>query len=185
MQQEGRRYWNMEMESILNTPQMREIQLSKMQKLVTRLYETKPFWRDWLKNANVKPSDIKTIEDFRRRIPIFDKAQRHKLAEECDMDMMRVVEMTIGVPVEKLRLMAATTGTTGEPTPYPHTERDIEWLSEIAARMLWRIGVRPGDRIIHAFGMSMFIAGVPYATYFQRSGACVFPVGAEEERKKS
>ena len=178
MKQE-RQYWNMKIEPILNTPQIREMQLHKMQGLVKRLYENKPFWRDYLNKAKVRPEQIKSIDDFRKRIPIFDKAKRRQLFEECDEDMVQVVDKTIGVPLEKVILMASTTGTTGEPTPYPHTKNDIEWLSEIGARMLWRMGVRPGDRIIHAFGMSMYIAGVPYATYFQKSGACVFPVGAE------
>jgi phenylacetate-CoA ligase len=177
--EQKRKYWNMETEPILNTTEIREIQIQKMKSLVKRLYENKPFWRDYLNKAKVKPEHIKSIDDFRKRIPIFDKAKRRQLAEDCDMDMIQVVDKTIGVPLDDLCLMAATTGTTGEPTPYPHTINDIKWLSEIAARMLWRIGVRPEDRIIHAFGMSMFIAGVPYATYFQKSGACVLPVGAE------
>ena len=174
-----RKYWNMEMESILNTPQLREIQLEKIKKLVKRLYESKSFWRERMDKAKVKPEHIKSLDDFRHRIPVFDKAQRRQLAEECEMDMTKVVDKTIGVPLENLCLMASTSGTSGEPTPYPHTKHDIDWLSEICARMLWRMGVRPGNRIIHAFGLSMFWAGVPYSTFFQRVGACVLPVGAE------
>jgi len=177
--EEQRKYWNMEMESILNTQEMKEIQLAKIKKLVKRLYESKSFWKERMDKAGVKPHDIKTLDDFRKRIPVMDKAQRHQLAEKCEMDMTKVVDKMIGVPMEDLRMMAATSGTTGEPTPYPHTQHDIEWLSEVHARMLWRIGIRPGSRIIHAFGLSMFWAGVPYSFFFQKVGACVFPVGAE------
>jgi phenylacetate-CoA ligase len=173
----GRAYRNMEMESILNTQEMRGIQLEKLKKLVSRLYEGKPFWRERMEKAGVRPGDIRTLEDFGKSIPVFDKTQRRKLTEDCGMDMSRVVDRTIGVPMENLVLMAATSGTTGEPTPYPMTLRDIEWLSENIARMHWRIGVRPGDRIVHAFGLSMWLAGVPYAQFSQRSGACVLPVG--------
>jgi len=174
-----RAYRNMEMESILNTREMRGIQLEKLKKLIARLYEGKPFWRERMDKAGVGPASIRTLEDFGRSVPVFDKAQRRKLTEDCGMDMSRVVDRTIGVPMENLVLMAATSGTTGEPTPYPMTRRDIEWLSENIARMHWRIGVRPGDRIVHAFGLSMWLAGVPYAQFSQRSGACVLPVGAE------
>jgi phenylacetate-CoA ligase len=178
MEQE-RKYWNTEIETILNTTQIRKIQLEKIKKLLKRLYENRPFWKERLDKAKVKPEDIKSLDDFRKRIPVFDKAQRHQLAEECELDMTKVVDKVIGVPMENLCMMAATSGTTGEPTPYPHTKKDIEWLSEICARMLWRTGVRPGSRIIHAFGLSMYWAGVPYATFFQKVGACIFPVGAE------
>lgn len=174
-----KKYWNMEMETILNTPKMRELQLEKLKKLVKRVYDTKPFWRERMDKAKVKPEDIKSLAEFSRRIPIFDKVQRRQLLEECEGDMVKVVDKTIGVPLENLVLMAATSGTTGEPSPYPHTRNDIEWLSEAVARMAWRIGIRPGSRIIHAFGLSMHLAGVPYAIFFQRVGGCVFPVGAE------
>ena len=68
-------------------------------------------------------------------------------ALDCDGDVMRAVDLTIAVPVEKVVLMAATSGTTGEPTPYPHTERDNEVNSEVFARILWRTGLRPGNRV--------------------------------------
>jgi phenylacetate-CoA ligase len=175
----SQKYRDMEMEPILNTAKMREIQLAKVKKLLKRLYDQKPFWRDRMVKAGVKLEDIKSLDDFSKRIPVFDKAQRRQLTEECGMDMVRVVDKVIGVPIDKIVLMAATSGTSGEPTPYAMTLNDIDWLSEVLARMLWRIGVGPGDRLIHAFGLSMFLAGVPYLQCFERSGACIFPVGAE------
>ena len=93
--------------------------------------------------------------------------------------MSRVVDSTIAVPLNKVRLMATTSGTSGDPTPYPFTEHDLVWCSEVFARILWRMGVREGSRILNAFGMSMFITGVPFTTFFQRVGACVLPVGGE------
>jgi len=173
------KYRDMKMEPILNTGKMKEIQLVKVKKLLKRLYHEKPFWRTRMEKAGVKPGDIKTLDDFSRCIPVFDKAQRRQLTEECNMDMVRVVDNIIGVPIDKIVLMAATSGTSGEPTPYPMTINDIEWLSEVLARMLWRMGIGPGDRLIQAFGLSMFLAGVPYLQFFERSGACIFPVGAE------
>ena len=168
------------MESLLNTSEMKKIQLQKIKKLVSRLYNAKPFWRDWMDKAKVRPGDIKSLDDFSRRIPIFDKAQRRKLAEECDFDMSQVVDKTISIPLDNIVLMAATSGTTGEPTPYPFTKHDIDWLSDGLARVAWRMGIRPESRIVHAFGLSMFIAGVPYISSLQHSiGACILPVGAE------
>ncbi len=179
-----RKYWNMEVEPLLNTPQIREIQLSKIKKLVRRLYDRKPFWRQRMDDAGVRPEDIQSIDDFSRGVPVFDKAARRELSEACRGDMIAVVDQTIGVEIEDLCLMAATSGTSGDPTPYPITHRDTQWFSENLARVLWRTGVRPGSRIIHAFGLSMFLAGVPYAQFFEKSGACVLPVGAEGGSQK-
>jgi len=174
-----RPYWNMEIEPILNTPVIREIQLAKIKRLVKKLYEDKPFWRSWLDISGVKPDDIRTLEDFSKRIPVFDKAQRTKLFETYGGNMKQIVDSMSAVPGNKIRLMAATSGTTGEPSPYPFTEHDINMGSELFARMCWRMGIREGDVIVSAFGLSMFIVGVPFVTFFQGSGACVLPVGAE------
>lgn len=180
----NRPYWNMEIEPILNTPGIREIQLQKIQKLVRRLYEDKPSWRKYLNDAGIRQGEIRTLDDFSRRIPVFDKARRRRIFEECGGDMVKVVDSTIGVGMDQLCLMAATSGTTGEPTPYPMTRKDIQWFSENLSRVLYRIGVRPGSRLIHGFGLSMFLAGVPYAQCFEASGACVIPVGAEGGSQK-
>lgn len=174
-----RTYWNPEMETILNTPKMRELQLAKIQKLVKRLHGAKPFWRAWLDGAGVKPEDITSLDEFAKRVPVFDKAQRRKIAEQCNFDMAEVVDRTISVPLEDVVLMAGTSGTTGEPTPYPFTRHDVEWFSEGIARVAWRMGIRPQSRVLHGFGLSMYIVGIPYLMALQKLGAMAIPVGAE------
>jgi len=178
MESNNRPYWNMEMESIQNTPAIRELQLKKLKILVKKVYENKPFWRSWLDKAGVKPSDIRTLDDFSKRIPVFTKQDRRKIFEDCEGNMVRVVDSVIAVPFKEICLLGATSGTTGEPSPYPFTENDLRWCQEVFARMLWRMGIRKGNVIVHAFGLSMLIAGVPFTQFFQKM-ACVLPVGAE------
>jgi phenylacetate-CoA ligase len=174
-----RKYWDMGVEPLLNTPQMRDIQWGKLQGLVASLYDAKPFWRQRMDAAAARPQDLASLDDFSRRMPIMDKAQRRQLLIDCDGDVIRAIDQSIAVPVDDVVLMAATSGTTGEPTPYPHTERDNELNAEVFARMLWRMGLRSGHRIAHAFGLSMWLAGVPYVQRMQKSGVCVLPIGAE------
>lgn len=174
-----RKYWDMEAESLLNTPQMREIQLAKIKSLLTRLYDAKPYWKERMDKAGLRPDRIASLEDFSRAMPIMDKAERRQLILDCDGDVLKMVDRTIAVPLDKVVLMAATSGTTGDPTPYPFTTRDIQVYSDLFSRMLWRIGIRPGNRILHAFGLSMWMAGVPYVEFMQNIGVCVLPVGAE------
>ena len=174
-----RKYWDMDAEAILNTPQVREVQLAKLKKLLARLYQAKPFWKQRMDGAGIDPQKLGSLDEFSQRMPIVDKALRRQLVEESAGDVWKLVDQTTAVPTDQIVLMAATSGTTGEPTPYPHTRRDIEVYSELFARIGWRIGIRPGDRIVHAFGLSMWLAGVPYVQFFQRTGACVLPVGAE------
>ncbi|WP_202125256.1 phenylacetate--CoA ligase family protein [Actinomadura physcomitrii] len=169
----------MEIEPLLNTPEIRDLQWSRLQQLLHRLYEGKPFWRERMEAAGARPEELKGLDDFSRRMPIMDKAQRRQLLADCDGDVIRAVDRSIAVPVDEVVLMAATSGTTGEPTPYPHTERDNQVAAELFARLLWRAGLRRGDRVVHAFGLSMWLAGVPYVQRMQHSGVCLLPVGAE------
>lgn len=175
----GRTYWDMEIEPLLNTPTMQEIQWGKLQQLLRRLYEEKPYWRERMDKAGARPQNLASLDEFRRAMPIMDKAQRRQLILDCDGDVIAAVDKTIAVPVDQVVLMAATSGTTGEPTPYPHTERDNELNADVFARILWRAGLRPGDRVVHAFGLSMWLAGVPYVQRMQKCGVCMLPVGAE------
>ncbi|MCD8019102.1 MAG: AMP-binding protein [Clostridiales bacterium] len=173
-----KKYWNMEMELLLNTPQMREIQLKKLQKMIAVLYETKPYWHDRLEKAGIRPGTIQSLEEYSQKMPIMDKETRRILVEQTGSSL-GMAELTMGAELDDIVLYAATSGTSGVPTPYPHSKRDIQIYSEQFGRMLWRIGVRPGDRVLHCFGLSMYMAGVPYVQFIQEVGCSVLPVGAE------
>ena len=174
-----RRYWDEEAELRLNTPLMRQIQLDKLRPQLARLHATKSFWRERMDAVGLNPVRLGSLEEYSAKMPIMDKALRRQLVLECGGDSMQMVERTIGVAMDRVSLMAATSGTTGEPTPYPLTRKDLEIMGEMFARMAWRIGIRPGSRIAHAFGLSMWLAGVPYVQFLQKVGATVLPIGAE------
>ena len=176
---EERKYWNMEMESILNTPKMKEIQLRKVKKQVDYLYQNSSYFRKKFDDAGAKPETIKTLDDFSRRIPLFDK-EEHRIVQERSLEKYgHSLGVHLCIPPEKITLLSATSGTTGLPTWYPYTTHELEILYEGFSRAMWRAGVRPGDRVIHAFGLGVFVAGAPIVMALQHYGACVLPVGAE------
>ncbi|MEW6442790.1 MAG: AMP-binding protein [bacterium] len=174
-----RPYWNMEVETRLNTPEMRELQWSKLKKKLAGLYEAAPFWRSRLDKAGVRPDDIRTWEDFAKRVPILTKEGFREYAAGLGFDMERILQGWMGEAADRLVCIASTSGTTGEPTPYPLDKHDLALWSEYNARAMWRCGIYPGDRVLQAFGLSMFLAGVPSCMCIADYGACAIPVGAE------
>ena len=174
-----RPYWNMEMETKLNTPEMKEIQWPKLKKKIEHLYNVAPFWKARFDKAGAKPENIKTWDDFYKRIPVFTKEEYRQYAEQCDGNMEKILEGLMGKDVERLVCLAATSGTTGEPSPYPFTPEDMVTWTEYHKRAFWRAGVFPGDKVMHGFGLSMVIAGVPVCYAISDYGACCIPVGAE------
>jgi phenylacetate-CoA ligase len=167
-----------DVKALFGTPRMRELQLDKLKALLARLYAAKPFWKERMDKAGLVPANLASLADYSRLMPIMDKAERRQLVDHYG-SALEMAAATIAVPIEDVVLMAATSGTTGEPTPYPMTKRDIEVFSDMFARLAARAGVGRGDRIVHAFGLSMWLAGVPYVQFLQNSGAMVLPVGAE------
>ena len=64
MEQSERKYWDMEIEPLLNTPRMREIQWEKLQEAIRYCYEKVPFDRKRMEKTGVRPEDIRSFDDF-------------------------------------------------------------------------------------------------------------------------
>jgi phenylacetate-CoA ligase len=176
-----RPYWNMEIEPYLGAERIRALQLERLRQRADQLFAHAPYFRRRMELNGVRSgADIRTLEDWARALPPFTKEDFRALFVECGMDIYRFLDEVLPVPISDLVCMAATSGTTGEPQPYPLTRSDIvELWGEPLRRMRWRCGVRPGDRVVHAFALSMFLAGVPALQFNADDGIMCIPVGAE------
>jgi phenylacetate-CoA ligase len=179
LQEDPRPYWNMEAEGKLNTPEMKTVQWEKLQKKIKYLYDRTTFWKGRMDAVSVRPDDIKTWDDFYRRIPIFTKNDYRNHADACNGDMNKIFQGLMGDDANRLVCVAATSGTTGDPAPYPFTSDDRKLWTEFESRQLWRADVYPGDKVLHGFGLSMFMGGVIMCMAISDYGACCVPVGAE------
>lgn len=181
MASEGRPYWNMEVEPWLGDERIAALQLERLRARVGGLLDHAPFFARRLRERGVnRPEDIGSLADWQRALPPFTKKDYRDLFEACDDDVYRLLDDTLPVALEDLVCMAATSGTTGDPQPYPFTRSDLDDLwGEFMRRARWRAGVRPGDRLVHAFALSMFAAGVPPLQSSRDDGTMTIPVGAE------
>jgi phenylacetate-CoA ligase len=169
------------MEPLLGSERMREIQLARLQRRVDELLRHAPFFARTLRARGIaRGADLASLDDWPRALPPFTKVDYRGLIEASGGDVYRALDDLLPVPIETLVCMAATSGTTGEPQPYPLTREDIDLLwGEFLRRARWRAGVRPGDRLVHAFALSMFLAGVPILQSRDDDGTMQIPVGAE------
>ena len=144
-----RPYWNMEIEPLLNTPEMEKIQLEKLKKMLGRLKDNSPFYGKMMDGYNFDPETLSSFEEFKEKIDPFDKQSLRDLVASCEGDLIKALDQLMPIRVEELDYISTTTGTTGVPTPYPMTNKDIEMLwGEMLARGAWRAGVRPQDRVL-------------------------------------
>jgi phenylacetate-CoA ligase len=166
---EARTHWRPDIET-LSREELVEIQGRRLNRQVRRVYEGSPFFRQLYDKAGVRPSDIRSVADL-RRLPVMDKDDlRAYRAATGDP-----FSGTLCVPVDQVYRFNKSTGTTGLPNVFGLTEADHAQAADNFARMLWRVGLRPGDRTNswleaampwHGFSMS--------AEGARRLGATVF-----------
>lgn len=181
MEYNERKYWNMDIETKLNTPEMRELQWTRLKEALAWQYENSPFNRRRFEKAGVKPEDIKSFSDFSEAIPISGQAEIRDAISEVGTDMYKLMTHLFGATrMNDLYLITTTSGTTGVPTPYPNFREALKDGQEFASRAAWRVGIRPGDVMGLCFGLSMHAAGTPTIVwYMDFPGVMMVPIGAE------
>lgn len=173
----ARRPWNPGVE-LLSRDEIQALQRQRLGPQLAYNYAHSPFYRRRFDAAGFSPEDVRSWDDF-RRIPVMSKHDHRRAQEESVDRFGHPFGMLACAPPEKFIVLNATSGTTGTPTLYTITEHDLRILNELQARKFWRVGLRPGDRVLHAYSLSMFVGGIPMVEAIKSYGACAVPVGAE------
>lgn len=153
---------------------------SKLQKQIAYVFGNEDYYRKRFHEAGVTaPGDITSLDDF-RRLPAFLDKTRHRESQEQSLERYgHPYGLHLTAPLDKVIHVAATSGTTGQPTFYCFTKKDQDINNLILGRMFKAAGIRPGDPTLHAFGLSLWLAGVTYVQALEAYGARPVAVGAE------
>jgi phenylacetate-CoA ligase len=172
-----RRLWNERIEA-MPPERMRELQLERVKRQVAYNYRGSLHYREKMDAAGIGPDDVRSLEDF-AHVPLMDKDEHRRVQERSLEEFGSPYALLACAPPEKIVRISATSGTTGMPTLYTVTARDVAVVNEMHARKYWRAGIRPGHTMIQAVSLSMFTGGLPLSDGIQHLGACVVPVGIE------
>jgi phenylacetate-CoA ligase len=182
---QDRPYWNMQMEPLYGTPEMAKIQFDKLKNQLIRLKVKGGYYARMMERNKLDPEKLSGFDEFKDKVDIFSKATWKKIVEDCGGDMLKALDDRIACSLDDLIMIATTTGTTGVPSPYAFSARDLsDFWGEYTARGCWRAGIRAHDRVLHCFALSMVIAGLPAAMAYTKVGATVLPVGAEGKTER-
>lgn len=180
-------FFDEKMYHLQNTGEIKDIQLAKLRRNINAYYQRSPFFKMLVDNQNLKPDSV-TMEDFRKAFPLMgQETLRGSMPSEGEGEkgkMVNLLSQMAGINPEDYVLFCATSGTTGEPTPYFFTRDDLDLMAVGTSRGLWMLVKGSPDEIrrmrgVQAFGLSMFGAGVPLVECLIRLGIGVIPVGAE------
>jgi phenylacetate-CoA ligase len=149
------------------------LQLERMRTTLAHAYVNVPHYRDAFDAAGVKPGDLVTLDDL-RAFPFTTKAD---LRANYPYGMF-------AVPMDQVRRIHASSGTTGQPTVVGYSQRDLDMWSDVVARSIYASGGRPGMRVHVAYGYGLFTGGLGAHYGAERLGCTVIPVsGGQTERQ--
>lgn len=124
------------------------LQERRILELVPYVWERSAFYRELWSGAGVKPEDIRSLDDFTRKIPTFckDDVKAYRTRTGDPFGGLLCVD------VSELTSITSTSGTTGMPELIPEIWSVAPPLPTHYARNLWEIGLRPGDKVLMPAG---------------------------------
>ena len=153
-------------------------------KTVAYCWARSDFYRSRMQAAGAEPGDLQSVADLEKLPILLAKDDERELQERSRDELGHPFGEHLCASVDDVVSVASTSGTTGNPTFYAFTPEDVATTDELWGRAMRFAGVKPGDTVLHGFGLSMFLAGVPIVRALERMGARPVPVGAEAGSEK-
>ena len=152
---------------------LRDLQLTRLQALVRRVYDNVPCYCARMDEVGVRPDDIRTLKDV-ARLPFTYKTD---LRDNYPFGLF-------AAPMERIVRLHASSGTTGKPIVVAYTQHDIGVWSQVMLRSLVAGGVSSRDMVQNAYGYGLFTGGLGVHYGAEALGATVVPIsGGNTERQ--
>lgn len=147
--------------------EIRKSQGKLLVKNVKYSWDNLPYYKQKMKEADVKPEDIKGLDDI-SKLPFLSKADlRHHYPYGL-----------IATPIDNVVRFHSSSGTTGVPTVVPYTKRDVELWAELNKRCLETVGATHKDLVQVSYGYGLFTGGLGLHYGAERLGAAVIPTSS-------
>lgn len=167
----GNRYWFPKRET--TTPGEREQAiLERLRTVMHYAYEHAPFYHRKWDAAGIHPDNIRTLEDF-ERVPVVTKQELREAQQRA-----APFGDYLCIPESEVHHIHGTGGTTGRPTAFAIGRHDWNTIAENHARVMWAMGLRPGDMVFIAAIFSLYMGSWGALRGAERLGAKCFPFGA-------
>jgi len=146
--------------------------LERLKVVCAYAYEHAPFYRRKWDDAGFHPSALHSLEDF-ERVPVIQKSDLRNA-----QDRHPPFGDYLCLPDSDVFRIHGTSGTTGRPTAFAIGRSDWRAIANAHARIMWGMGLRPGDTICVAAVFSLYMGSWGALAGAERLGAKCFPFGA-------
>ena len=166
------RYWFPRRETMPAGDREKAI-LGRLQQVCAYAYEHAALYRHKWDEAGFHPSRLKSLEDFEEKVPVLTKKD---LREAQERNPPFGGYLCVGE--DDVFHIHGTSGTTGRPTAFAISQGDWRAIANAHARIMWSMGLRPGDTICIAAVFSLYMGSWGALAGAERLGAKSFPFGA-------
>ncbi len=166
------RYWFPRRETMPPGEREKAI-LARLQEVTRYAYAHTPFYRRKWDEAGFHPDKLKSLEDFEDKVPVITKADLRESQARAPMfgDYLCVSE-------SEIHHVHGTSGTTGRPTAFGIGRGDWQAIANAHARIMWGMGIRPGDTVFIAAIFSLYMGSWGTLAGSERLHCKSFPFGA-------
>jgi len=169
----GGRFISASAPDYLPTPQLRQVQLQRLQSVVRRAYEQVELFRRRMDERNFKPADVGSLEDI-TKLPFTVKTD---LRDTYPFGLF-------ASPMSEIVRLHASSGTTGKPIVVAYTAEDVQIWADSMVRTLAACGVHAGDVVQNSYGYGLFTGGLGTHYGAEAIGATVIPTsGGQTDRQ--
>ncbi|MFH0960671.1 MAG: phenylacetate--CoA ligase [Pseudomonadota bacterium] len=154
------------MPTFANISELRDHQLEGLKWTVRHAYSGSEHYRGAMKQAGLKPEDIRSLNDI-RKLP-YTTVDDLKLGYPFPL---------LSVPLSDVVRIHASSGTTGKRKILSYTQNDLEDWANFFARCYEMAELTVEDRVQIAVGYGVWTAGVGFQLGCERFGAMAVPVG--------
>jgi phenylacetate-CoA ligase len=149
-----------------------EERIDELKEQIEKLYRL-GFYKNKLDQVRIKPTDIQTIDDF-KKVPFTLSSEilkeLKKKPSQCHLYSKDVTRVNFSPSGQDLY-------------PVYQTPHDLQKMHEVCARTLDTAGVKKDDICAVTYGYHLFIAGLFYQSQLESYGAKVIPLGPGESER--
>ena len=165
-------FWNPRIET-MPYEELQKLQYRELKTLVNNLYSFNRFYHDRMKEANVTPLDINSLEDTSKLPFMYKQDLRDNYPDKM-----------FTVPKNEIVRYHVSSGTSGKPTLVAYTRNDLAYWTEALARSFTSAGIGPDDTIQISYGYGLFTGGLGAHYGAEKVGATVLPTSTGNTQRQ-
>jgi phenylacetate-CoA ligase len=144
--------------------QLRELQLKRLQAVVTRAWQQVELFRSRMDERGLAPQAVRSLEDI-GKLPFTKKSD---LRDTYPFGLF-------ASPMKDVVRLHVSSGTTGKPIVVAYTKEDVDVWTSVMVRGLAGCGLHRGDIIQVSYGYGLFTGGLGAHYGAEGLGATVVP----------